>query len=29
VTAFALALSYRTYRAVQTDDLDAMQTTDV
>jgi multicomponent Na+:H+ antiporter subunit C len=28
VTAFALALSYRTYKSVHTDDLDKMKTTD-
>ena len=28
VTAFALALSYRTYRAVGTDDLDLLQSSD-
>jgi multicomponent Na+:H+ antiporter subunit C len=28
VTAFALALSYRTYKSIHTDDLDKMKTTD-
>ena len=28
VTAFALALAFRSYRSVGTDDLDQMQTTD-
>jgi multicomponent Na+:H+ antiporter subunit C len=28
VTAFALALAFRTYRSVGTDDLDQMQSTD-
>jgi len=28
VTAFALALAYRAYRSVNTDDLDQMKSTD-